>query len=514
MMKKNQTVNILTDQVIAGYVLQEIQKRAIEQNAKYVEIAQETASEIQRSTQAFNHALEYIEKCRVFVSPSNLPHVLGPETTKHGEIAESLQVNFTNGRAALEQIKTTARFLEEGKDRIGPTDYVIGNTPIQSKFLNGTNKSLEAIHNHLEKYPGYANDASPYGFPGQHGIYHIPKDQYDIMQKVMSGETEGLSTHTINAIKGKIQEIERQTGKNISEVVHPGLNSYKEVQLGRVDETISKEEKSYYDRYEQKNDEIREQQKVKNEEASHITDASWSEAFKAVGIGAAISGITAGGISIYKKIKSGKKIYDFTLSDWEEVGIDFAKGGAKGGISAIGIYGLTKLGGFSAPFAGAIVSTGMGITSLLVDYHNGNISKSDFADATMALSVEAGFSAIGAAIGQSVIPIPILGGIIGSVVAQSALSITKSVIGDKETELIKKLQEEYDIATRKLSEECKKKLQEIELYFSKLGGLIEACFNTDANLRLIGSVELCRYLKVDESEIIHDTSELDTFMGY
>ena len=162
---------------------------------------------------------------------------------------------------------------------------------------------------------------------------------------------------------------------------------------------------------------------------------------------------------------------------------------------------MTKVVGMSAPFASAIVSSTMGLTSIYYDYKKGKISKSEYADAACSLSVEAGIAAIGSAIGQAVIPIPVLGAIVGSAVAKSSLEISKHIMGKKEAQFIKELENHYKELVAKLDDEC-----------SKLGGLIEAALDPNVNKSLLGSIELCRFVGVAEKQIIHNTSELDDFM--
>lgn len=508
-----QSANILEDQVVAGYVQGQINRKLQEQLDAYSTIASNAAEKTRLANEAFSEANSCIEQARDFVSPGNLSHVLGNTNTKHGEIAEQLEVCFRNGRSVLNQEKAVAELLQKGKDRIGATDYLINETPIQSKFINGLGtQSLDKVIGHLKQYPGYANDTTVYGFPGQHGEYHIPKDQYEVIKKILSGDTSGISSKTVNACKDKILEIEQITGKPFTEVVKPAVTNYSEVQLGRVDDTINAEEQHYEDVHQEKLDEIREEESRQTEAAKHITDASWAEAFKAAGIAAAISGTVSAGIKIYSKIRDGKPLCDFDVEDWKEVGFDFAKGGAKGGISGLAIYGLTKLGGFSAPFAGAMVSTSIGITSLYIDYKKGKIAETDFSDSACALSVEAGMAAVGAAVGQAIIPIPIVGAIVGSVVAQSALKITQSIVGDKEKALIQHMLYEYNAFIEKLNIEEKRILNEITKYFDKLGGYIEAALNKDTQIRLYGSVELCRLLGIPESGIMKTVQDVDNYM--
>ena len=159
-----------------------------------------------------------------------------------------------------------------------------------------------------------------------------------------------------------------------------------------------------------------------------------------------------------------------------------------------------------------MVSTSIGITSLYIDYKKGKITETDFSDSACALSIEAGMAAVGAAVGQAIIPIPVVGAIVGSVVAQSALKITQSIIGDKEKALIEHMQSDYNALIEKLNAEEKRMLNEITEYFDKLGGYVEAALNKDTQIRLYGSVELCRLLGIPESGIMKTVQNVDDYM--
>lgn len=511
------SANILIDQTLGATVQQNIADQTAKQAERLAQLANEKEALVNSANDSFQRANTYIEKCRDFVSPGNRLHILGNEATKHGEIAETLDVNFRNGRDVLEGLKESARVLSEGQERIGPTDYVINGTPIQSKFINGGEmsspyKSLSHIFDHLKKYPGYANDATRYGFPGQHGEYQIPKDQYEVLQKVLNGGTTGMSERQLKATRELIDAIEKETGKPVTDVVKPSLVNYDEVKLGRVDETIDREEERYSEVHEEKLKEISKENKEKVDEAKAITDASWAEAFKAAGIGAAISGTVRLGISVYSKIKGGKKLSDFEAEDWKECGVDFLKGAGKGGISGFAIYGLTKLGNIPAPFAGAITSSAAGLFSLFVDYKKGLITSCEYAEAAESLCVEAGASAVGAAIGQALIPVPVIGAVVGSITTQSAIYLTRYLFENRENELLDALVERYNAQKAKMNAIANKKIIEIDSYYNKLGGLIEASMNKDLNMKLLSSVELCRTVGLPEHEILHDTKDVDNFM--
>jgi len=156
--------------------------------------------------------------------------ILGCDATKHGEIAEQVEVGVRRANQALNNQTMTATF--DGVARTAPEDYIIDGIAVQSKFLNGTNNNLSAVLEHMDKYPKFGRDGS---------YYHIPKDEFQTIEKIINGESvSGLNQKTINAIQDKVAKIEDDTGKSFTEVVKPGVSDYAEVQQGKVSETLDK----------------------------------------------------------------------------------------------------------------------------------------------------------------------------------------------------------------------------------------------------------------------------------
>ncbi len=182
--------------------------------------------------QAFNKAIEQINKIRAFVGSPD--RILGSELTKHGEIAEQVEVGIRNAKSALQQQNLTATF--EGVGRTAPADYLIDGISVQSKFINGLSNNLDRVIEHMDKYANFGRDGS---------YYHIPKDSHETILKILNGESvEGLSQKTINALTQKVQEIEQKAGQAFTEVVKPGLSNYVEVQQGNITSTLEKHQKN------------------------------------------------------------------------------------------------------------------------------------------------------------------------------------------------------------------------------------------------------------------------------
>lgn len=493
------TAKIYTDQAVAAIVLDNITHEEQLYLDRITEIQLRASESIQMAHDALNESLNHVENVRDFISSPE--HILGAMGTKHGEIAEHVQVEIGNARRVMQHLRPNATF--DGVGRTAAEDYIIDGLQVQSKFINNANRSLDAVLGHMKDYTGFA----------EHGYYHIPKDQYEMIQKMMSNPHSGeFSSKSVEKCRAIIAQIEKEAGKPFEDVVKPGISNYKDVQLGEIDETLNQHEKTFKEQHNEKIDSIKEQEKIDTKNASQIKDATWGKAIKTGAFSAVITGATMASIKVYSKLKSGKKISQFTLADWKDVGYDFSVGGLKGGVSGISIYWLTKKYLFSAPFAGAVTSTAMGVATLAMQLKKGQLSQLEFSESVNSLSVEAGLSAIGAAIGQAVIPIPIIGPIVGTVVTKSALEITKYVMGNKEKELIVKMEKEYNEIKKSLDDECRKTLQIIDDYFMQLGSYIAAALSPISVVRLYGSIELCRFLQIPECEIIHNTQELDNYM--
>lgn len=403
-MKRN-----LSDQLTAVYVQETIEKNGELLIAKLTELNNLFSDKTQKAYSALNQAQSCVENVRDFVSKPE--RILGSTLTKHGEVAEKIEVEIRRGKDYLRYIKPTATF--HGVGRTAPEDYLIDGFKVQSKFHNNPVGSLEASINFLKAHVGFTDG----------GYCHIPKDQYELIERVLKNENiEGLNYRTATKIRNLAQDFKQSSGMPITEAVKPGISTYREVQLGKVGETLDKHEQDFRDSSNKEVEGIREEHKSEKLNAQKITEASWGGAAKAAGVSAVISGTFSSGILIYTKIKDGKKIREFSLDDWKDIGYDFGKASLKGGIRGLGIYGLTNIAKFNAPFAGAVVSTVGGIASLATEY----------------------ISAIGATIGQILIPFPALGAVVGVAVSKGALEITRKVFDGKETALINQMQKEYE----------------------------------------------------------------------
>lgn len=458
--------------------------------ADAVNSARQLNEQVQQSLQdkAFERAVGEIDKVRDFIgSPEN---ILGSQLTKHGEIAEQVEVGVSNAKTALAQAEMPATF--DGIGRTAPADYMVDGVEVQSKFINGATNNLNHVLDHMDKYQDFGRDGS---------FYHIPKDHHETIMRVINGDSvEDLSPKTCKAILEKVEEIERESGKAFTDIVRPGVSDYGDVQQGKVHETLDNHE-----------NDIKTENTDRKEQIQQEHQASLAEGLKVTGIAAAIGGATSLGLGLYQKYKSGKNPFkgDFTQEDWKDLGLTTAKGAAGGAFAGASIYALTNYADMSAPFAGAIVSAVKGVASLSLSLHNGEIDFDEFVSLGLIVCSESAIVGVATAVGSTLIPIPILGSVIGSIagkmLAEFATGKTEAV-----AEQVRAHMREF---TQKLDERTKQVIAFIDAEFEKLGKLTDAAFDMVLNERLLGlSVELARAHGVEEYKIIKDSEALDDFM--
>lgn len=438
---------------------------------------------------AFHASLDEINKVREFIGSPE--HILGRLNTKHGEVAEHLEVGVRRAFDALNQMPFSATF--EGVKRIAPEDYKLNDVDVQSKYINGARNTLDHIREHLDKYPWF-------GEQGQ--FYHMPKDQYAQIEMAYRGITPaGLSDDTAQRLREKIQIVLERTGKPFEEIIRPGSYEYKEVQLGVAQNTLEHEEQGIR----------RDQEEIKNTiEAEH--QPSLSEAAEAAAIGGALAAGLNLCYELYKKSKSGKSIFKLTASDWKELGIGSVKAGVGGSVSALAIYGLTNFAKMPAPLAGAVASTARGIYIQINLYQSGKLTKGQLIDNSMALGGEAGVVALCSVLGQAAIPVPILGGIVGSIVGKFVAKILMDYMGDEGKKLAKLINDRTAVAIEKMSESYRRIVARFMAEFEALDDLMTRAFDPKLNHQLVElSIETARKLGVPENKILITAEQRDQY---
>lgn len=436
----------------------------------------------------FMKATREIDAARDFIS--NPSRILGSDTTKHGEIAEVVEVQVRRAKDFLENKTPSATF--EGVSRTAREDYLINNIAVQSKYINGLNNNLRHVIEHMEKYSNFGRDGS---------YYHIPKNHFETILKIHNGEqVEGLSPKTIHAIKEKIDEIQSKSGQPFTNVVKPGISEYPEVQQGEVLKTLDKHQQEL----DQQNEKIKEKIQEQHQ-------ASISEGLKAAGTAAAVGASLSLATSLYIKYRSGKNVFkgELDTEDWKEIGVKAGKTAIFSGITGGAVYALTNCAGLSAPIAGAFVTATKGVTSLVQDFHQGNISFEEFQVNAIYLCADSAGVGLATIIGQTAIPIPIVGAVLGSLAGKLVCSI---ILGE-DKKLAQEMEKSMQQFIGKIDCQYQDLVNKINLEFDHIKDLRSIAFDIQSNIDLVtSSVNLARMHGVQESKILKNKDDLKQFL--
>jgi len=275
---------------------------------------------------------------------------------------------------------------------------------------------------------------------------------------------------------------------------------YADVQVNATDHTFANER-----------DKIQEMDQRNRDRAYEASKPTMQEAAKAAGVSAALEGGTAFCIAVYKKLKAGKKISEFTAEDWKELGVDTAKGAGTGGIRGAAIYGMTNFTATPAAIASACVTAAIGMAAQSQKLRAGEITEDDFVNSSEVLCLDVSVSAVASLIGQTVIPIPVLGAVIGNVAGMFMYGIAKDHLSEKEQTITERFLTEMHTLDQVLEFKYQKFIELLRKEFAKYKSILELAFDPQANIAFANSITLAELVGVSDEKILREKSNIDTY---
>ncbi|MDO4648141.1 MAG: hypothetical protein Q4B26_05775, partial [Eubacteriales bacterium] len=411
----------------------------------------------------------------------------------HGFIAEVAECGVGNAR---EQVIGKMPIYQWINDN-GPIDLNRSGTEIQQKFVNGGNHlSLKAVHDHLEKYPWFLDNGRK---------YQIPKDHYEKIQYLMS-----VSKEQANKMPTSNGEFSLKQWKEVHEFfekgdvklsdIEPSRLTYKEVQKNQIHNTIRTEKKS-----------IKETDKEIRKEAYDNSNPTLEQGIQVTVASAALEGGMTLISAIIKKRKSGKAINGFTTDDWIEITKETGLGTLKGGVRGITIYSLTNYTATPAEVASSLCTAAFGVANEAHRYRTGQITEEEFLMNSEILCVDVSVSALSSAIGQAVIPVPVLGAVTGNTIGTIVYEIAKDNLSKKEQKLIKEYLKELDELDKKLDSQFGIYLDKLQVELQRYYRLLERAFSPNYEIAFQGSIELAMSMGVSETQILKN--EIDQYFS-
>lgn len=448
---------------------------------------------LQQQNQNWDQAVETLNNTLSTINKEIIERNRGGIKGMHGFIAEVAECGVGNAR---EQVQGRLPIYEWINDN-GPADLLRDGVQIQQKFVaSGNHLSLQAITQHFEKYPDFLN---------QGGKYQIPEDHYEQIKRLLSISKEQavkIPTSTGEFSLKQWKEVHDFFDKGPIKLqdIEPSKLKYDQVQMNRINDTIQSEKKS-----------LKETDKKIRDDAYDASKPSREQGAKVAALSAAIEGGTAFVTAVAKKRKAGKRLGEFDSKDWEEVFKESGIGIAKGGVRGISIYALTNYTATPAAVASALCTASFGIAEQAHLLRNGKITQEQFIMNSEILCLDTSVSALSSFIGQALIPVPVLGAVIGNTVGTLMYQIAKDNLTKKEQQLINgylKYLYELEIA---LDNKYKKYINELNKGLTIYYEMLEKAFSPNYAEALEGSVALAMSFGVPSEELLKSIFEVDDY---
>ena len=486
----NQIFNQAFNQGIGAYVnclnnlrIQDLQiaMKIIEDEARNVILNKDNASKI------LDYAKDNIED--VIVKNR------GGDRGVHGFIAEFAEAGIVNARRAIEGLNPIVKVLNDN----GPADLLIGRNTIQMKFYNNLRDELAQSFHYSAKMK-----------------MMFPKDHVLVYEKIMDGAKEvefngkKLSIKQITDIRQMINDITESKGlTSYKSWMKSSVLNYDDAQRNSIKSILDSEEKNICKTVRLKQQELNRKRLV----AQKNSLPRIKEANKIARNAAVLQGGLALMLNVYGKYKEGKNIFEFDQSDWLDCGLETVEGAVKGAISGYAIYGLTNVFKMSAPNASAFVTASYGMVDIITKLRTNEITEDEFINFITINTLDTTLATIGSCVGQTLIPVPVLGAVVGSIATSIIWEIGKGFLSDREQELIQNYRENLDSHIKNLDDKYKIIFNDIIDKYHKLGRLQDYSFDLSLNtrLRFEYSIELAENLEISDNQILHNLDEIDNY---
>ena len=453
----------------------------IEDEARNVILNKDNASKI------LNHARDKIEDV--------IAKKRGGDFGGHGFIAEFAEAGIVNARRAIEGLNPIVKVLNDN----GPADLLIGRNTIQMKFYNNLRDELAQSFHYSSKMK-----------------MMFPKDHVLVFEKIMAGAKEvefngkRLSIKQITDIRQMINDITESKGLTSYKAwMKSSVLNYNDAQKYSINSLLDSEEKNIRKTVRLKQQELNKKRLVAKKQALPNLKEANKIAINAAFLQGGFSLI----FSIYNKYSDGKSIFQFERDDWKDCGLEAFEGSVKGAISGYAIYGLTNVCKMSAPNASAFVTASYGIVDIISKLRTDEITEDDFINFITINTLDTTLATIGSCVGQTLIPFPVLGAVVGSIATSIIWEIGKGILSDREQELIQNYRENLDNHIKNLDDKYKIIFNDIIDEYHKLGRLQDYSFDLSVNtrLRFEYSIELAENLEISDNQILHNLDEIDNF---
>ena len=411
----------------------------------------------------------------------------------HGFIAEVAEVGIANARSQIVGGGAHSCWINDN----GPADIIRDGIGIQQKFYASKGRfGLDAIASHLKKYPDFVE---------QGGRYQLPRDHYATVRRLHDMSQEEAAHLTRSGDGPSLRDWTRvkeffAEGAIDFDSLEPSTLDYHEVQRGSYRSTLQVEK-----------DSLRSTDQMRRVDAYNAARPNLRECGKAAFTASAFEGGTAFVLEVAHRLRGGRKLKEFDADDWTHIATVTGSGLVSGGIRGVTIYSLTNFTTTPPLVAGAMVTAAFGIAEQASRLRQGKISELEFIQNAEIIALQSAVGALSAFIGQALVPVPILGAVIGSAVGLLMLSVASSALSEREAELIAKFCEDQRELDARLEADYQNLIDQLTVSMAAYLGLLERAFSPDVEAALLGSIDLALLLGVDADEVLDSQEKINAY---
>ena len=411
----------------------------------------------------------------------------------HGFIAEIAECGIGNARQEILGKAPQYVWINDN----GPADLARDGILIQQKFVNfGNHLSLQAIKQHFDAYPQFLS---------QGGKYQIPEDHYNKICYLLSIPKESankMPTSSGGFSLKQWQEVQDffNSGDIKLSDIEPSKLNYSEVQIGRIEQTLNNEIAS-----------LKDADKGIRQKAYERSQPTIKEGATVAAASAVIEGGFTFCTAIVRRIKACKHIKDFSKEDWADILKESGISSIKGGIRGASIYALTNYTATPAAVANALVTASFGVAQQTYLLNTGAISYDDYILNSEVLCLDVSVSALSTFVGQAIIPVPVLGAVIGNTVGMFIYQTAKENLKKKERMILERYLQELDELDNNLDLRYRTIARELDDAVKMFCTLLEEAFAVDYGQALDGSVKLALCMGVSEKVLLKNPAEVDEY---
>lgn len=403
----------------------------------------------------------------------------------HGFIAEVAETGIGNARSRVLGGPNIYQWVNDN----GPYDLLRDGVGIQQKFYAAEGRfGLGAIAEHLKRYPDFLKSGHRYQIPSDHydvvrELYFMPEEE---ASKLLSRAGDGPSLRDWQRVQMFFKD-----GSVPFDSIESSHLDYREVQQGTYEDTLAAER-----------DSLREADQTQRDAAHLESKPSLKQATQATAVAAVVEGGLTFVTAVLAKRRSGKKLNEFTEDDWISIASETGMGAVKGGVRGFSIYTLTNFTATSAAAASSIITAAFGVAEQANKLRRGEITEQEFIENAEIVSLEAAISALSSFVGQAVIPVPILGAVLGNTVGMVLYQSVSRSLSDSEAKLLERYLQEQKMLDEQLAAEHHELVKQLEESMSDYIELLEHAFSPDLETALAGSVDLALKMGVASEEVL------------